>query len=258
MKQLIITALNKNKAMKMAYKGITASLLGLLVMACAACGGGGGGGSSPSPQAQTAQASKPVLIDAEGDSTMFGYEAGIATEPTPNNAPAVLQGLMQGRFGNTVTVVDSGSNGATVDMSLKGYAAYTAPFQQRLAAIPAQIVLSNYGINDARLRTTAQYQDDLASWIGIVRAAGKTPVLEEPNPVCDPDYANLDAYVGIMRNVAQQQGVLLITQYDYIKSLPNWQGMLTDCKHPNDALYAVKAQREYSALAPLVSSLEAQ
>jgi lysophospholipase L1-like esterase len=56
--------------------------------------------------------------------------------------------------------------------------------------------------------------------------------------------------------VATQMNVPLVTQFDYIQSLPNWQSMLTDGVHPGDQLYAIKAQREYDVIAPLVKSLQ--
>lgn len=93
------------------------------------------------------------------------------------------------------------------------------------------------------------------NWIAVVRQTGRTPILEEPNPVCNPIYTNLPAFVNIMRQIAQQQGVTLIQQYDYIASLPNWQSMLVDCIHPNDALYKIKGDREAAVLAPIVKSI---
>lgn len=232
-----------------------------LAAACAfltilsACGGGGGGGSGDA--AQTAKpAPKPVTIDAEGDSTMLGAEVGAPNGVTPNSAPAVLQNLLQAKYGSGVTVENRGVHSAAAFHSLQGIAPYySTPFANRIGQDAAQIVIENYAINDSRLRTTDQYGADLTAWINAVKAAGKTPVLEEPHPVCDPNTQNLDGYVAMIRVVAQQTGVTLIPQYDYIKSLPNWQSMLGDCLHPNDALYAIKAQREADVLGPIVAAL---
>lgn len=44
-------------------------------------------------------------------------------------------------------------------------------------------------------------------------------------------------------------------QYAYIKALPNWQGLLTDCVHPRDELYAVKASREADILAAVLATM---
>lgn len=224
----------------------------MLTTVISACGGGGSGGSSPAQE----PAHKAATIDAEGDSTMAGYEmidgqfVRIA-----NSVPVQVQAILREQFGPTVTVENNGVASSTTFSSLNGLAPNTVPFAQRIAADPAQVVLTNYALNDMGARTLEEYASDLAVWIGAVRAAGKTPVLEEPNPVCNENSALLDTFVNQMRLVAQQQGVTLIAQYDYIKLLPNWQAMMTDCVHPGDALYAIKAQREAAILAQLVASL---
>lgn len=233
------------------------TIIAVLAMALtlSACGGGGGGGVSP--VAAVTKVIKPVIIDAEGDSTIYGYEfVNGAYIQTPNNAPVLLQAALRAKLGSGITVENKGVGGGTASGSVAGTGVYTVLFATRLAVDPSQIVLSNYALNDMIGRTQDQYAGDLAAWVQVVRAAGKTPVLEEPNPGCTANQANLDAYVGTLRTVAQQQGVLLISQYDAIKALPNWQSMLTDCVHPGDALYAFKANREYLALAPLVQSMQ--
>lgn len=202
-----------------------------------------------------------ITIDAEGDSQIWGY-AGTAANGTyiqsANNSVAVLQEELQAKLGSTVAVQNNGSSGAKAIDSLNGTPPYyTQPFATRLAANnAAHIVLSNYAVNDSMGRTFEQYAADLTNWIAVVRATGKTPVLEEPNPVCDPRMPNVGAYVTVMRNVADQQGVTLIEQYDFIASLPNWQSMLIDCIHPSDALYKIKAHREAAVLMPLVKSMQ--
>jgi hypothetical protein len=44
-------------------------------------------------------------------------------------------------------------------------------------------------------------------------------------------------------------------QYAAILALPKWQPMLTDCVHPDDALFAIKDKNEATAIGPLVRSL---
>ena len=235
-----------------------ASLLAIII---SACGGGGGGSSTPTPTQTTQPTPKNVTIDAEGDSTIYGLQLDNGQYvQTPNNAPVELQIDLRAALGNTVSVTNSGVPGATIAESLAGTAPYSGtPFAQRLAAMPSsvQIVIANFGINDANLITSSAYESGLESFITAVRAAGKTPILEEPNPICStPEQsANLDTFVPIMDAVAKQQSVPLIEQYYYIKSLPGWQGMLPDCIHPNDALYKIKADRETSVLRPIVQQL---
>lgn len=234
-------------------KGIAAAFAGMLVMACSGCGGGGSGGSAAPV---VAAASKPVMIDAEGDSTIYGYEVvNGAVVRTPNPPPVIEQADLQATLGAGITIQNNGVVGAKAIDSLSGGNAYYAlPLSQRLAVNPAQIVMSNYAIND-HTRTPDQYAQDITDWITTVRAAGKTPVLEEPNPICVSVAPQLDTLVDVLRIVAKQQNVVLIAQYDYIKTL-DWQPMLADCVHPNDALYKIKADRAAAVLAPLVKSLQ--
>lgn len=237
-------------------KGIAAAFAGLFVMACSGCGGGGGG--SPQPKSLDINGPvpivEPVIIDAEGDSTFYGTQIinGVLSR-TANNPPAILQK----DFGSGATVTNSGVGGATITQALNGIAPrYSAPLASRLATLSPRIVPSNFGINDAEVGDETAYRNSLNTWISTVRGMGATPVLEEPNPVCDATHPKLDTFVEILRSVAAEQGVTLIAQYDYIKSLPNWQTMLTDCIHPTDALYAIKAQREYVVLAPIVKAMQ--
>lgn len=241
-------------------KGILASLAGMLVMACSGCGGGGGGsGASPVITAPVAAITKPVIIDMEGDSLIWGYSyttpAGFVQ--SPNNPPAVVQMLLQTALGPTFTTQNNAISGENVQDSLAGTGGYKIPFATRLATNPANIVLADYSLNDSVLLTQDQYRSGLVVWIAAVRAAGKTPVLEEPNPVCSAMYPNAAQYRNILVATAAAQNVLLITQWDYVAALPNWQSTLQpDCIHPTDQLYALKAKREADQLQALVKSLQ--
>jgi lysophospholipase L1-like esterase len=226
-----------------------------LVIACcamAACGGGGGG-SEPQP---TIKQPVVVSIDAEGDSTMFGWtQTGPNTFiQSPSNQPAVIASDLG------IQVTNNGVGGATVGSAIAGTQPNSQPLVERLKTMKAQIVIGNYLINDARLNTVEQYRDGLNGWINIVRAAGKTPVLEEPNPIAyglDPDSFALiqDAYVGVLRDVAKAQGVLLIAQYDYVKTL-DWKSMTPDGLHPNEVLYKIMGDRAADQIKDLVKSIQ--
>lgn len=238
-------------------KGIAAAFAGLFVMACSGCGGGGGGSPSTVAAAQP-KSIQTVAIDAEGDSTMWGLEkdASGAAFQTKNSAPVVLQSILQGQFSAKIVVNNNGVPSASVADSLNGTAPYySQPIEKRLAASASQIVLENDGINDAQRVTTDQFYSNLTLWVQRVKMAGKTPVLEEPNPITRAGSPDLAPYVAIINQVASVQNVPVVKQFDYIQSLPNWQTMLTDGIHPNDALYAIKAQREAHVLNPIIQNL---
>jgi lysophospholipase L1-like esterase len=185
---------------------------------------------------------------------------------TNNSAPVMLQQYLQAALGSSVTVKNYAIGGTTVCQRVNGVSPYKAPLSADLSADPSQIVIGNWAINDSSDQSTespTQYQQCWEQFVDVVRAAGKTPMMEEPNPVVgatfsptDPAvYQNLPNYLSIMRAVAQSKGVSLVQQYDYIQTLPGWPTMLTDGVHPGDALYAIKAQRELSAVEPIALPL---
>jgi len=223
---------------------------------------GCGGGAAPSaPAAATQAATAPstsaigpaIAIDAEGDSTMYGLETvGGEFVQSAHPVPALVQAQLRSLFGPNVTINANGSPGANLDMAMNGTGNYATPLSARLALSRARIVIANFGINDAYLPVDA-YRANLVRFVDVVRASGKLPVLEEPNPVC-VGHETLDALVGILNDVVRAKNVPLVKQYDAIKALPGWQSMLTDCVHPNDALYAFKAAREADVLAQVIRS----
>jgi lysophospholipase L1-like esterase len=226
-----------------------AAVLALL----AACGGG----IEPQAAAASQTASRlqaSIVIDAEGDSTMYGLETVNGQFVQASSPPPVLvQATLRALFGADVTVNGKGSPGANLRFELQGTDNYATPLRDRLAVSRAQIVIENFGINDAYL-PAEEYRSNLRQFVDTVRASGKLPVLEEPNPVC-VGHENLDQLVGILNEVAREKAVPLVTQYAAIKALPNWQAMTPDCVHPGDELYAFKAAREAEALAQVIRSL---
>jgi lysophospholipase L1-like esterase len=218
----------------------------------AACGGGG---EPPASSVQTAsRLQAAIVIDAEGDSTMFGLETVNGQFVQASLPPPVLvQARLRELFGPAVTVNGYGSPGANLRFELRGTDNYATPLRERLALSRAQIVIENFGINDAYL-PAEEYRSNLREFVDAVRASGKLPVIEEPNPVCT-GHENLDQLVGILNEVAREKTVPLVKQYDAVKALPNWQAMVPDCVHPGDALYVFKAAREAEVLAQVIRSL---
>jgi lysophospholipase L1-like esterase len=218
----------------------------------AGCGGGGEPQAVASTQAIRLQTA--IVIDAEGDSTMYGLETVNGQFVQSASPPPVLvQTRLRELVGTGIAVNGHGSPGANLRFELQGTDNYATPLKDRLALSRARIVIENFGINDAYL-ASAEYRSNLVQFIDTVRASGKLPVLEEPNPVC-AGHETLDELVGILNEVAREKAVPLVKQYDAIKALPNWQALLTDCVHPGDELYAFKAAREAEVLAQVIRSL---
>jgi acyl-CoA thioesterase-1 len=242
------------------------NLVFLAVVTLSGCGGSSdpvstpatiaqaGSASAASTAASDATASTPVTIDAEGDSTMKGALLVNGTYVFANMpAPAVAQAQLIQKLGvEGITVENDGVVGETVGEDISGWAGI-APLATRLATDPSRVVIENYGLNDSLEVDIQTYHDNLVAWIAVVKQAGKIPVLEEPNPSSLSYYTQLPAFAAMVDQVGYEQQVLVIQQYNYILSLSNWQSMLTDGIHPDQALYTIKGQREAWYLQPLVS-----
>ncbi|GAB7525312.1 SGNH/GDSL hydrolase family protein [Paraburkholderia sp. 2C] len=263
----IMFALNNNKAMRMAYRGIVASFLGAIIVACSGCGGGGGGADISSAGAAP-PVPKSVLIETYGDSTTAGNELidGVYVN-TQNSEPAVLQRLLQAQLGPSVTVSNQGVGGTEASQLLNGTDGVHPTWANQMAMSKAAIVTLNFGLNDAyysQVPTTgfpAESPSDFANavtqLVQIATTMGKKVVIFEPNPTCVPVRANvLGAYVQALQGVASAQNVPIVNEYSAIEAMPNWQSMLTDCLHPGDALYAAKAQMEAPIVAEIAKTLQ--
>jgi acyl-CoA thioesterase-1 len=229
--------------------------LGCTVASLTACGGGGGGSSATPVQVAPVPASAPatqtpVSIYMEGDSTMFG--AGTLQDgsiPNPN-APQEVQIDL----GSSVSVVNEGHSGQTLVAMLNGWGTYTQTYASHLASIPAQVVDENFAINDAAEYAPFIFQQALVDFVNITRAAGKIPVLEEPNPICGPYSDQLAALVGIIDSVGIEMNVPVIKQYAAILAIPNWQSDMQECVHPV-TLYKMKGDAEAAVLGPIANQL---
>jgi len=229
------------------------TLILLIFTALAGCGGGSSSQNTPS----TIKPEIQVQIAMYGDSTMAGatYVNG-GYIITKNNAPADLQIDLQATFGDGVTTKNYGESGTTLAELLDGTDLYTTPFATEITNNPANIIVENFAINDAAHDTPEQFKQNLITFIQLSQAAGKVVVLEEPNPQCDK-MTGLQIYpnplVQVIDDTAAEYNLALIKQYDAILAIPGWCSMLSDGTHPDDALYAIKAQNEASVLAPLLA-----
>ncbi|WGS43715.1 SGNH/GDSL hydrolase family protein [Burkholderia sp. JSH-S8] len=254
-----------------------------LVFSLCACGGGGDNapsspttsGSVPAP----ASAAKPkthIVIYAGGDSTNSGENPDSSTRQTaPSTGHPVIgrairspAQLLQADFDKTlgagvVTVIDGSIPGSTLAADLQGTAPVPTPLATRLAQLPtpADIVITNSQINDQYLlrETPDQYRSWLQQWAQTVKAAGAVPVLEEPNPICRPEFdiPITDEFVATMRAFAATQGLTVLPTYDAFKLYPAWNLKLisSDCVHPDDAGYAFKESNYFPSLLPVAKEI---
>jgi hypothetical protein len=199
---------------------------------------------------------KPILIEIHGDDAMYG-----ALPPfyafNAQSEPANTQSILQAQFRSTVTVDNraEGGTASTLLNMMNGVDGGGPPFAQRVLSSKAQIVLDAHAVNDDLAQSLGPYADALIAFVQATRAAGKIAVLEEPGPVCDDSRPHLENYVSVMDSVAEQYNVPLVKQFDYLQSIPNLCAHYTAGIFPDNAIYAIKAQRQAAVLAPLVQDI---
>lgn len=204
---------------------------------------------------------------------MVGWMKGADGTFSITQLPSIdLQANLQARFGNGVTVTTNAVGGTTLQQALIGNSAlYPESLVQVLAAHGEyKVVLENYGINDRATTTPAYFEQELLQFIASVEGAGRVPVLEEPNPLCNPAYPpseNVEfpgdaqgdpvilPYVQAVDDVASQTGVALVKTYYLDKALPNWCAMLSDgVVHPGPELTKIEAQNRAAVIAQILSN----
>ncbi len=215
--------------------------------------------STPAPEPDVKppapKPTKTVVIEIYGDDAMMGMTSQMSI--AQQSEPMGTQALLRAQFGVGVTVVNKAMGGTASSLvnMMKGVDGGGPPFAERIKASNADIVLMNHAINDNLLQSLGPYTDALIAWIQAVRDAGKIPVLEEPNPVCDGNHPWLENYVSVMNNVAETYKVPVVRQYSYVQGLPNWQSHMESCFYPDEWMLQIKAQRQAEGLASIVKTL---
>lgn len=206
-----------------------------------------------------------VIIEMYGDSTTLGVQAGTPTLTTSNSEPNQLQDRLQEKFGKNITVINNGVGGTQSYQLLTGTDGRNRPWAEQMKKSAADFVILNYALNDQLFNATPKngvhsptpesYADTIDQLIRIAQKNGKKIILQEPNPTCyQPTKGNLQRFVDALRKEAKRTNTPLVPQYDYIQTIPSWKSMLSDCVHPTDQLYRIKAEQTFSVLSPLIEA----
>jgi len=190
-----------------------------ICFALTACGGGG----SDTPSTCSPH---PVSIALFGDSTQVGaYNAG------------ALQRYLEARFGKDGFSLELRAvPGTTSQQAIDGTDGLNLPWPQ---SVHADIVMSNFGINDAYAPlgvTQEQFRANLRKLASVAVA-----VLETPSPTTADVYDTAPMAV-IVREVAAEKHVALADVQAYVLSVPDWKDHLPDGIHPDAALHELIAQ----------------
>ncbi|MFE3379952.1 GDSL-type esterase/lipase family protein [Streptomyces anulatus] len=156
-----------------------------------------------------------------------------------------------GKPKNSDFVLDTGVSGSTTN-DLR------ARFTERVAAFSPRVVSVMLGTNDVAAAgiDVAAYRAGLVELITAIRAlpAPAIPLLQSPNPVNTatwPNHAALAEYVRAMREVADEQGVVLVDHFarwtaDFGPTPP--ADLLGDGLHPNERGHLMMAHTMIRAL----------
>jgi lysophospholipase L1-like esterase len=159
-----------------------------------------------------------------------------------------------------VLVEDESVPGTKLQDDLSPNTTSANPLATHLASSDADIVATNSEINDYfSSESSGDYAVLLQQWVQTVRAANKTPLLIEPNPVCRAAasaYTQQD-FVAQMRAQGAALGVPVIPMFDAFSQL-NPQPIGPDCIHPTSVGYVFKESQLIAALAPLIQQMLAQ
>jgi len=193
-------------------------------------------GAATMRNAATMGAATPALsnynIDAFGDSTTYGYNAG--NQLTDNMVTSA-----QNTLGEGYTVNNMGVNSTTVG-DLINNVDESNRWANSLANNSGVVVL-NYGLNEAsRGESLESFRNNLLTAINQAKAAGKQVILQTPNAVgSDISYGgNVGAYADVIRDVAGSTGSRLDDKFAYTSGRGDiFDATTGDTLHPGGSMY---------------------
>ena len=208
------------------------------------------------------------IIEAWGGSSTKGVlavrEAGrLRNSVSEHNEIAVLNQLLQAKYGSSVQVINRGAPSAQAIELLNGRYKYehNPPWQETMKQSRARLILLNFATNDARHYhfhdiekpyqvSPQRYGEVMTALIDSARANGKAVVLQEPHPLCGrAEKWDVAPYAARPDTVAPAEKVPLVSQYQRIQQLPDWRAMMSpDCIHPSEQLYRVKALETFKVI----------
>lgn len=219
--------------------------LALVVTAC-----GGSGGSNPPGTTQgdsTGAKSTGGLIEYYGDSTIWGWKTNSVNDSTGEQVAIPAPTAFARKLPTTprYEVINEGVSGSTACGLLNGQDSKHPTWEAQMTASKAKWVIMNHGINDRKAYSIAEYKSCLQQLVRTAKEKKKEVILETPNPIV-PD--SLDAHARTMREVAAEEGVKLIDQYDMLMKYLAGRSASEICPdglHPKDEIYIMKG--EYAA-----------
>ncbi|WP_257450380.1 SGNH/GDSL hydrolase family protein [Archangium lipolyticum] len=178
------------------------------------------------------------VVDYYGDSTVWGYKTGVGTRVSKPAPAAFAEALPQ------VQVRNEGVSGTTACGLLNGTDGVHPAWSTQMSNSNATTVIINHAINDQWTYSLATYKSCLTSLAQGAKSRGKRVIFETPNPTRDSG-GGLETYVAAMKEVAAQQQLSVIDQYQYLLDYLNGRSPYDICPdglHPSDAVYEMKGR----------------
>jgi len=208
------------------------------------------------------------IIEAWGGSSTKGVlavrEAGrLRNIVSERNEIAVLNQLLQAKYGRGVQVINRGAPSAQAIELLNGRYKYdrNPPWQETMKRSDARLILLNFATNDARHYhfhdieesyqvSPERYSEVMTALIESARANGKAVVLQEPHPLCGrAEKWDVAPYAARLEAVARAEKVPLVSQYQRIQKMHDWRALMSpDCIHPSEELYRIKALETFKVI----------
>ncbi|RPD99811.1 SGNH/GDSL hydrolase family protein [Candidatus Pantoea deserta] len=208
------------------------------------------------------------IIEAWGGSSTRGVMAVREGDRLRNivaehNEIAVLNQLLQEKYGSGVRVINRGAPSAQAIELLNGRYKYAhnPPWQEAMQRSDASLILLNFATNDARhfhfhdieepyQVSPQRYSEVMKALIDSAQAKGKAVVLQEPHPLCGrAEKWDVAPYAARLEAIARAEKVPLVSQYQRIKKMPDWRAMMSpDCIHPSEQLYRIKALETFKVI----------
>ena len=195
----------------------------------------------------TGGGSQTHVVDYYGDSTVWGYKTHVGGQ-VAKPAPAAFAEALPG-----VQVRNEGVSGSTACGLLNGTDGVHPAWSTQLAHSNATTVIINHAINDQWTHDLGTYKSCLTALAQGAKSRGKRVIFETPNPTRDSGWG-LETYAAAMREVAAQQQVAVIDQYQYLLGYLNGRSPYDICPdglHPTDEVYIMKGRYAADVFRPL-------
>jgi len=211
--------------------------------------------------------SAELLIEAYGDSTTEGWQVidGLSVI-SQNSETAVLERMLQQKYGNGLRIANHGVGGTQASQLLYGTDGKHPVWEEQMRSSNAKIITLNMSLNDAYFQSVPTagilaespqaYAEILKQLIFTAKKYGKEVILYEPHPVCkEPRQSKLQYYVAHMKLVAAATSTPIVSHYYDLLNMPGWESMLSDCVHPLDSMYKLKAERAFAVISPVIDQI---